>query len=242
MSKLLAILATLKAILIAAGVAVARGDILPVILISILLNLAQLGSKPIGQAVLRDSVASPPSQDRNRWFRMHATKSLVMVVERPLKPRLLRMNEGIHAERTASEPQDRVTELVEQQTAISEVLRAIASSPHDLRPIFDTILDSATRLCRANIGSLRLSEEGGLRLVAVRGDPFLVSQVWSSIPVFAEDGSHLSRMATSRLPTHIPDLTAVKGDLRDDYWKVVVKAGFRTGLVVPLLKDNEIVG
>jgi hypothetical protein len=66
MSKLLAILATLKAILIAASVAVARGDILPVILISILLNLAQLGSKPIGQAVLRDSVASPPSQDRNR--------------------------------------------------------------------------------------------------------------------------------------------------------------------------------
>ena len=39
------------------------------------------------------------------------------------------MNEGIHEERTASELQDRVTELVEQQTAISEVLRAIANSP-----------------------------------------------------------------------------------------------------------------
>jgi C4-dicarboxylate-specific signal transduction histidine kinase len=41
------------------------------------------------------------------------------------------MIESIHGERTASEPQDRVTELIEQQTAISEVLRAIASSPHD---------------------------------------------------------------------------------------------------------------
>ncbi len=81
------------------------------------------------------------------------------------------MNESIHGERSASEPQDRVTELIEQQTAISEVLRAIASSPHDLQPIFDAILDSATRLCRADIGSLRLSEESGLRLVAVRGDP-----------------------------------------------------------------------
>ncbi|WMT74734.1 hypothetical protein [Bradyrhizobium sp. Ash2021] len=66
MSKLLAILATLKAILIAASVAFARGDMLPVILISILLNLTQLGAKPIGQAVPRDPVASPPSQDRNR--------------------------------------------------------------------------------------------------------------------------------------------------------------------------------
>ena len=64
------------------------------------------------------------------------------------------MNENIHGETTASEPQDRVTELIEQQAAISEVLRAIASSPHDLKPIFDAILDSAKRLCRADIARL----------------------------------------------------------------------------------------
>ena len=139
------------------------------------------------------------------------------------------MNESIHGERTASEPQDRVTELIEQQTAISEVLRAIASSPHDLQPIFDAILDSATRLCRADIGSLRLSEESGLRRVAVRGDPLLVSRVWSSIPVLAEKGSLLSRLATSRLPTHIPDLTALEGDHRDDFWITVVNDRFSNG-------------
>jgi signal transduction histidine kinase len=148
------------------------------------------------------------------------------------------MNESIHGERTASEPQDRVTELIAQQKAISEVLRAIASSPYDLQPIFDAILDSATRLCRADSGALRLSEEGGLRLVAVRGDPFLVSQVWSSIPVLAEKGSLPDRLAASRLPTHIPDFTA----LEDDFSITVVNAGIRTGLFVPLLKDNEIVG
>jgi signal transduction histidine kinase len=157
------------------------------------------------------------------------------------KPRLRRMNESIHAKGTASEPQDRVTELVEQQTAISEVLRAIASSSHDLQPIFDAILDSASRLCRADIGTLRLSEEGGLRLVAMRGDPLLVSQVWSSFPPLAEKGSSLGRLATSRFPTHIPDFAAFEGD-RDDYWIMTVNAGFRTGLAVPLLKDDEIVG
>src|SRR5580692_5325525 len=114
------------------------------------------------------------------------------------------MNESIHGERTATEPQDRVAELIEQQKAISEVLRAIASSPRDLQPIFDAILDSATRLCRADLGSLRLSEEGGLRRVSVRGDPHLVSEAWSSYPVLAEKESFFSRLAPGRLPTHIP--------------------------------------
>jgi C4-dicarboxylate-specific signal transduction histidine kinase len=152
------------------------------------------------------------------------------------------MNESIHGESTASEPQDRVTELIEQQTAISEVLRAIASSPRDLHPIFNAILDSATRLCQADTGSLRLSEESGLRRVAVRGDPFFVSQAWSSFPLVAEKGSFLSRCSTSRLPKHIADLTALEDDHRDDYWITAVNAGFRSGLVVPLLKDNEILG
>jgi hypothetical protein len=75
-----------------------------------------------------------------------------------------------HLVRSGSEPQDRVTELIEQQTAISEVLRAIANSPHDLQPIFNAILDSATRLCRADIGCLRLAEESGFCRVALRGE------------------------------------------------------------------------
>src|SRR3984957_3113175 len=152
------------------------------------------------------------------------------------------MTESIHGERTASEPQDRVTELIEQQTAISEVLRAIANSPHDLQPLFRRILDSATRLCRADVGSLRLSEEGGHRLVAVRGDPLLVSQVWSSFQVLVEKGTLPDGLAARRLPTHIPDMTVIEGDLLDDFGITVVNASFRTILAVPLLKDNEIIG
>src|SRR5260370_8588252 len=127
------------------------------------------------------------------------------------------MNESIHGEGTASELQDRVTELIEQQTAISEVLRAIASSPHDLQPIFDAILDSATRLCRADVCSLRLSEEGGLSRLAIRGDPLLVSQVSSSFPVLADKGTHLSRISTCRLPTPSPAFTSVQSAIRNHF-------------------------
>src|ERR1700677_1200023 len=152
-----------------------------------------------------------------------------------------RMNVSIHGETTASELQDRVTELIEQQTAVSEVLRAIANSPQDLQPIFDAILDSATRLCRADVCSLRLSEESGLRRVAMRGDPLSVSQMWSSFPALAEMGSLLSQLTTPRLPNHFPDLTALESHRRD-FWTTVVNAGFRSGLIVPLLNDNKIVG
>src|SRR5260370_6701408 len=127
------------------------------------------------------------------------------------------MKESIRGERPASEPQDRVTELIEQQTAISEVLRAIASSPHDLQPIFDVILDSATRLCRADAGSLRLSDESGFRLVAVGADPLWVIQLWASFSVL-EKGSFLRRLAASRVPTHLPDLTADESHRPDDFW------------------------
>jgi C4-dicarboxylate-specific signal transduction histidine kinase len=54
--------------------------------------------------------------------------------------------------------------------------------------------------------------------------------------------SFLGRLATSRLPAHIPDLTALEGDHRDDLWVTAAKARYRTALFVPLLKDNEIVG
>ena len=60
MSKLLAISASLKAILFGASLAFARGDMLPVILISILLNITQLGAKPIGGAARTGCESAEP--------------------------------------------------------------------------------------------------------------------------------------------------------------------------------------
>ena len=66
MSKLFATVASLKVILIAASAALARGDMLSVILISVLFNLAQLGAKPVGQTVPRGSMVVSPGDDRGR--------------------------------------------------------------------------------------------------------------------------------------------------------------------------------
>jgi hypothetical protein len=66
MSKLLAMMAALKAILIAACVALARGDMVGVILISVLFSLAELGARPVGQTVPRDSAAVSDSNDHGR--------------------------------------------------------------------------------------------------------------------------------------------------------------------------------
>src|SRR3984957_11159656 len=118
---------------------------------------------------------------------------------------------------TRSELQDKLTEVTHELTevtrhraAISEVLRALASSPHDLQPIFDTIVDSAIRLCQANGSSLRLQEEGGFRLVALKGDPDVLAQ-WSP-PILAGPDSIMSQLAGRGPPVHVYDLAADQGN------------------------------
>jgi transcriptional regulator with GAF, ATPase, and Fis domain len=156
------------------------------------------------------------------------------------------MNESIHGERTASEPQDRVTELVEQQAAISEVLRAVANSPHDLQPIFDAILINATRLCRATFGGFLLFEEKGFRAVARRGPPNPVYTArWPLGLVHPiRPGDPLAQLVESGSPVHIADLAADQAYLRRDPRVVdlVELADVRTHLLVPLLKDDERIG
>ena len=66
MSKLLAIVTGLKAILITASIALSRGDVLPVIVISVLFNLAQLGTKPVSQALPEDAIVVSRSHDEGR--------------------------------------------------------------------------------------------------------------------------------------------------------------------------------
>ncbi|WP_198026503.1 ATP-binding protein [Bradyrhizobium sp. ARR65] len=126
---------------------------------------------------------------------------------------------------------------------MSEVLRAIASSPHDLQPVFETILDSATRLCRVESAALRLSEEGGARRVAQRLAPDAAAR-WTGPPTLAPRGTFLGDLATRKTALHIPDIAQHESYLRGDPTVVagVDLAGLRTQLSVPLLKDDHVIG
>src|SRR6516165_10318533 len=138
-----------------------------------------------------------------------------------------------------SDLQKELAEVLRQRAAISEVLRAIANSPHDLQPIFDTILDSAVRLCRAEEcgGVCRLAEEGGFRLVAHNLTPAVLAQY--TPPTVYEHGSFFGRLLASKSPVHVPDFTAELRRAGEADRIDLSKAGPRTCLFVPMLRNDE---
>ena len=143
-----------------------------------------------------------------------------------------------------AELQQELTEALRHRAAISEVLRAIASSPHDIQPIFDTILGSAVRLCRANLGSLRLSEDKGLRLVARLAHPKTLLERWSPTMVH-EPGSSLLAQLASGSPVHVPDFELVHGsdfNLGPAGMQAIKSLGVRTFLGVPMLVEDRLIG
>jgi two-component system NtrC family sensor kinase len=137
-----------------------------------------------------------------------------------------------------------LAEALEQQTATSEVLRVISSSPGDLQPVFQVMLENATRICDAKFGTLQLLEGDGFRAVALHNAP----------PAFADyvrrgllrpgPNVPLSRMARTKQVVHIADITMEEAYIERDPLVVAGAdlGGYRTILVVPMLKESELIG
>ena len=136
-----------------------------------------------------------------------------------------------------------LTEALEQQTATSEVLQVISSSPGDLQPIFTTMLEKAVRICGAKFGTLYLHDDGRLRLVAAHDVPeFLEARGGSPIQP-APDGG-LERVMRTKRTIHILDLAQTQSyaERHPRMVEAVELAGIRTVVAVPLLKDNSLIG
>ena len=139
-----------------------------------------------------------------------------------------------------------LTESLEQQTATSEVLSVISSSPGDLQPVFDRLLTNATRLCEANFGLLVLYQgDGRFRVVAMHNAPPAFAKLRQREPEFyASPKTGLGRTAATKEVVHIADYAEEEAYKRRDPAAVALGelGGARTFLVVPMLKDNEMVG
>ena len=132
-----------------------------------------------------------------------------------------------------------LTEALEQQTATSEVLQVVSSSPGDLGPVFATMLENATRICEAKFGVMQVVEGDGLRAVSFHDMPPAYAEAMRRNPVFRPVAGHpLERVASTKQLVHVPD---VRAEQRLRGW-IVELAGARTLLCVPMLKDNTFVG
>jgi signal transduction histidine kinase len=136
-------------------------------------------------------------------------------------------------------------ESLEQQTATSEVLRVISSSPGELEPVFRSMLENATRICEANFGLLWLSEGPGFRFVAQHGVPPLLVENREREPfVRPGPGTGLGRVAMTKQLVHVADITTEEAYAERDPLRVAYAelGGARTLVAVPMLQENELIG
>jgi two-component system, NtrC family, sensor kinase len=137
-------------------------------------------------------------------------------------------------------------ESLQHQTATSEVLKVISRSPGELDPVFQTILASATSICGAQFGNLFvLHEDGGLRCDSMFNLPPAFAEAFSRNPViYPPPIDPLGRVIATRQLVHVVDVTQEPAYLTGfpPIVELVELGGARTVLLVPMLKEDTLVG
>ena len=133
---------------------------------------------------------------------------------------------------------DDLSEALEQQTATSEVLKVISSSPGELEAVFQILLENATRICEAAFGSMLHLEDDVFRRVALHNAPPAFAKFHKQAPTVQwREVSDLKRVVETKQVIHIADTAAEHPDA-----PIARYAGGRTLLLVPMLKDEDLVG
>ena len=133
---------------------------------------------------------------------------------------------------------DDLSELLEQQTATSEVLKVISSSPGELDPVFQTMLANATRICEANFGMMYRYDNGAFHPAALLNVPTALAKYVENRGSFLPPtGTPLDRLFRTKEVTYTADETA---ELNPG--APARLGGARSLVGVPMLKENELVG
>jgi GAF domain-containing protein/DNA-binding response OmpR family regulator len=137
-----------------------------------------------------------------------------------------------------------LSEALEQQTATSEVLSVISSSPGELEPVFQAMLANAVRICEASFGVLFRFEDGAWRAAAMLGVPPAFAEFWQRGPQRPGRRAALTRVAETKQIVHIVDVTTEQAFVEGE--PILLAAanlgGFRTFVNVPMLNDDEVIG
>src|SRR5262245_21032827 len=147
------------------------------------------------------------------------------------------------ARRQLAEAQRQASEALEQQTATSDVLQVISTSPGDLKPVFETMLESATRICGAKFGMLNLYDGDNFRPMAFHNLPPGYVEARSK-PFRPHPESGLGYVERTKQVAQMEDIRARRPYFEGDPVVVALAdlAGARTLLIVPMLKENELIG
>jgi len=146
--------------------------------------------------------------------------------------------------RDLAEAREHLSDALEQQTATSEVLQVISSSPGELEPVFQALLENATKLCEASYGVMWLCEGDAFRGAAFHGDlPAAFIEQYGT-PFRPSPETALARVASTHMPVNIADTHEYRAYVDGNPFAVaaVEIAGIRTFFAVPMLKENELVG
>ena len=137
-----------------------------------------------------------------------------------------------------------LTESLEQQTATSEVLQVISSSPGNLELVFAAMLENAVRICDAKFGGVYRCDGDTFSLVATHNLPPAYAEVSKHAPFRPSPKSFFGRFLAAKTVVHCADLAAEPGyiEQRAEYVAAVEIGGVRTIIVVPMLKENELIG
>ena len=138
-----------------------------------------------------------------------------------------------------------LNEALEQQTATSEVLQVISSSPGDLQPVFVTMLENAVRICDAKFGNIHRWDGDALHLMATHNTPPAFAEyrrrsLWRPNPTNA-----VGRAIATKTVVQVADIAAEQAYIEQrnpSYVAAVELGGIRTLLAVPMLKENELIG
>ncbi len=139
---------------------------------------------------------------------------------------------------------DDLTEALEQQTATSQVLQVISSSPGELEPVFQAMLANATRICEAKIGILFRYENGAYTAVATLGVSPTYAEYLNRGPIRPGPTTGLGRVASTGQTIHIVDIQAEQSYVDREPLRIATAklGGARSLLNVPMLKEGKLIG